>query len=71
VSVKGVGYAPIDTNAMKGDLEGKNGQQIRDYFNGKSDIRSATIKLSPFWVRHAPSKPSKIYIDILHEEAVQ
>lgn len=68
VSVQGTGYAPVDTAAIKRDISGKDSQAIHDYFNGKEGIQSATITLSPFWVRTVPSDPDRTTIDINYSQ---
>lgn len=71
ITVKGTGYAPVDTDAIKRDIGGKNTQNIRDYFKDKAGIRSATVTLSPFWVTKVPAQPSKINIELLYGQGDQ
>ena len=66
VTVTGTGYAPLDTNAIATDLEGKNGQAVRDYFAARSDVESASTFLSPFWARHVPGDTDHITITIVY-----
>lgn len=67
VAVTGTGYAPVDTDAIRKDIQGKTGQQIHDYFTGRDGVRSALATLSPFWVRSAPKDPGHISIDINYD----
>jgi hypothetical protein len=71
VSVKGKGYAPVDTEAIVRDIAGKNATSIRDYFRDREGVESATVTLSPFWVRSVPTKTSKISIDVIYSGAAQ
>ncbi len=71
VTVKGMGYAPVDTDAIKQDIGGKNTANIQSYFKDKEGIRSATVTLSPFWVRSVPSNPAKIEIELVYDEGGQ
>ncbi|MCC6405129.1 MAG: hypothetical protein IT405_01965 [Candidatus Yanofskybacteria bacterium] len=65
LSLTGSGYQPIDVSAIQKDVAGKNGSEIREYFRQQSEIQSATITLSPFWVRSAPAKSGRIHVDIV------
>jgi hypothetical protein len=64
VSVQGPGYVPLDTDAIIADIKGKGAAQIRDYFAAKEGVESATVTLSPFWVRKVPTKDSRITVEI-------
>lgn len=71
VNIKGTGYEPVDTDAVKRDIEGKNTASIRDYFNDKAGIQSAAVTLSPFWVREVPKNPAKINVELLYNQPDQ
>ncbi len=71
VSVKGKGYAPVDTETIVRDIAGKNATSIRDYFRDREGVESATVTLSPFWVRSVPTKTSKITIEVMYSGAAQ
>lgn len=68
VTVKGIGYMPVDTDAIKRDIGGKNIKAISDYFKSREGVRSATVTMSPFWVRSVPTNPAKIDIELLHDQ---
>lgn len=71
VSAKGTGYTPVDTDTIKKDISGKNSAAIRDYFKDREGVQSATITLSPFWVRAVPKNPERTIIDIAYPQAGQ
>lgn len=71
VTVKGMGYMPVDTDAIKRDIGGKNTEDIRAYFKDKEGVRSAMVTLSPFWVSKVPENASKIDIELLYEDSGQ
>jgi hypothetical protein len=64
VTAKGNGYTPVDQNMIVADIKGKDAQGFRDYFKDKEGIESATVSLSPFWVRSLPSKPERIKLQL-------
>jgi hypothetical protein len=64
VTVKGPGYEPIDVDAIRNDVKGKGSTQIKEYFAQRDGIESATVSLSPFWVRSVPTRDSRIDIDV-------
>lgn len=66
VSVKGTGYLPVDTDAIRTDIAGRNAEGVRDYFRDREGVQSATVTLSPFWVRRVPQNPEKIRIELLY-----
>jgi len=67
VSVKGPGYAPVDADAIRADIRGRNAAQVQDYFRDREGIHSAMVSLSPFWVRSIPDKNDRIDIRVLWE----
>lgn len=71
VAVQGTGYVPMDTEAIKRDISGKNSQEIRDYFKNREGVQSANITLSPFWVRTVPNDLKKTTIDVTYDQAGQ
>jgi hypothetical protein len=58
VHVKGNGYHSIKIDDLKESLKGKTSEQAQAVFRESADIKSATIKLSPFWVRRIPENPA-------------
>lgn len=67
VSVKGTGYMPVDTDVIAKDITGKNSQSIQDYFKDREGVLSATVTLSPFWVRSVPKQTEDITVELIHE----
>jgi|GEM_PF-2424802 len=65
VSIQGKGYSPINTETIQRDIAGKSAPDIRDYFRNKEGVESATVSLSPFWVRSVPSNIGKIDVQLL------
>jgi hypothetical protein len=63
ISIKGPGYELLNTDAIRNDIKGMHAAEIRDYFAHKEGVESATVSLSPFWVRSVPSKDSRITIE--------
>ncbi len=70
VRIKGTAFKPIDIELVKKSIAGKEGERVREFFRNKEEFRSATISLSPFWVRSVPSELSKILVDIQYDAAV-
>jgi hypothetical protein len=70
VTVTGPGYEPLDTEAITADIKGMNGVQIREYFATADGVESATVELSPFWVRKVPKKDARITVEIRYERPV-
>lgn len=66
VTVKGTGYMPVDVDAIKRDIGGKNAEEMHAYFTDKEGVLSATVKLSPPWVRRAPQNTAKISVKLLY-----
>lgn len=71
VSAQGTGYVPVDAAAITEDILGKNSAAIRDYFKDREGVQSATITLSPFWVRTVPKNQKRTVIDIAYPQATQ
>lgn len=67
VAIKGNGYTPIDKDAIKSDLFGKNESEIKKYFENLEDINSARVILSPFWVNKVPKDPESVDLKIIYE----
>lgn len=63
VAVSGPGYANVDVKGLVTNLTGKNEAQIKAYLQGVSEISSANVILSPFWIRTIPTDPTKVYIN--------
>ncbi|MCC6934276.1 MAG: baseplate J/gp47 family protein [Candidatus Yanofskybacteria bacterium] len=68
LALTGSGYQPLDIEAIQKDVAGKKSAGIREYFQGKAEVQSATATLSPFWVRTAPKNPARIRVDIVFPE---
>ncbi len=66
VGITGKGYAPIDIDAIRRDIAGKSSVGVRDFFHNREGVESATVTLSPFWVRSVPAKTSKIDIQVVY-----
>lgn len=67
-SITGTGYAPLDRQAITNDIKGKDSGQVQAYFKDRAGVASATVTLSPFWVRSVPANPAKITLDIRYED---
>lgn len=64
VGVIGNGYMSVDVQTIAQELSGKNSEGFRAYFKDKEGIKSATLSLSPFWVRHIPKDIAHIEIEL-------
>jgi hypothetical protein len=64
VTLKGTGYVPVDEDTIRTEIAGKNAQSIKDYFKDREGVQSATVTLSPFWVRKVPQNVDKIRIEL-------
>jgi len=53
-----------DINSLKNLIVGKNEAQIRQIFEGRSEIEKARILFWPFWVKTVPTNLDKIKITI-------
>jgi hypothetical protein len=63
VLTKDTAAVPIlDEQAIKANSKGKKESQIRDYINTYPGVKNVDVKLSPFWVSHAPKNTGKIKI---------
>ncbi|MFH1187417.1 MAG: hypothetical protein V1688_00985 [bacterium] len=49
----------------KENLAGLNEGEIKNYFMGFEDVKSADVKFSPFWVRRAPNLTDRIDIILI------
>jgi hypothetical protein len=52
----------IDINAVKENAKGKKESEIRNYVNTYPGVKNVDVKLSPFWISHAPKKAGKITV---------
>jgi hypothetical protein len=68
VSIEGTAYAPLDTAQIAADIAGKDGEMVRSYFRGRSDIGSADVKLTPFWVSRVPSEIRDITVELSYDD---
>lgn len=66
VTIKGTGYVPVDTDLIAREIAGKNAASIRDYFRDREGVQSATVTLSPFWVRKVPQNVKDIRIELMY-----
>lgn len=66
VSINNSLVSSVNIEDLKESVAGKGTDDIRRVIAGQSQIQSATITFSPFWVTRAPQNPSKIDITILN-----
>lgn len=66
VLVKGNVYTKINETMILNDLTGKKNNEIRDYLQNNSDIESARVVLSPFWIRKFPKDKEKITYQLVY-----
>lgn len=59
----------IDVASVKKQVAGKKAGDIKAALNGWAGVKSVDVKLSPFWVSKAPSKPSKIKVILTESKA--
>ncbi len=64
--VHGVAYTKVDQEKIVSDLLGKPEQAIRDYLKSANGVGSATVILSPFWVRTIPRDPGRVHLEITY-----
>lgn len=64
VSVIGYAVNKLDLEKTKGDLLGKNKEEVTQYFKQKEEIVDVDVKFWPFWVKKVPSNRSRIEIKI-------
>ncbi|OGN09009.1 MAG: hypothetical protein A3C64_00215 [Candidatus Yanofskybacteria bacterium RIFCSPHIGHO2_02_FULL_41_12] len=67
VSVKGNGYAQINTQKILSDILGNNTAQIKNYFQNAKEITSAKVLLSPFWIKKIPKNKEKIRLNLIYD----
>jgi len=67
IQVTGPGYAPIDSEQIITDVVGKKSAAIRTYFAENENIKSATLELSPPWVRSVPTNRERVKVQINYE----
>ena len=58
----------IDVASVKKQVAGKKSGDIKAALNGWAGVKSVDVKLSPFWVSKAPSKPSKIKVVLTEDK---
>jgi hypothetical protein len=68
VALEGMAYAPLDTAQIASDIADKDGDMVRSYFRGRSDIGSADVKLTPFWVSRVPSDTDDIVVELSYDQ---
>ena len=54
----------LDTDKIRNDILGLNGDAIRAYFGQRPDITSTKVILSPFWVKSIPGDPAKVRLNL-------
>jgi hypothetical protein len=52
----------IDVNAVKQNAKGKKESEIKNYVNTYPGVKDVDVKLSPFWISHAPKETGKITV---------
>ena len=52
----------IDIATVKNQVGGKKSNEIKTMISAYPGVENVDVKLSPFWVEHAPKKPSKISV---------
>jgi len=57
----------MDAASISTDIMGKKSADIRRYFSDNEDVQSATLELSPPWVRSVPTKPEKVHVEVVYE----
>ena len=67
VHVAGNAASVIDQEKILKEIAGMDEETIRNYFKNISEIESARIILSPFWVKSIPKDSGKITIEIERE----
>lgn len=67
ILITGPAYSNINKEKIMTDLIGKNENQIKDYIKSMTDIVSARVILSPFWVRKVPANQTKIKFEVQYE----
>lgn len=55
---------PIDINAFKRQIVGKNELDLKTFIFAQPDIEKATISFWPFWVKKAPNNINKVNITV-------
>lgn len=66
VSVSGPAYAKIDSKKIISDLAGKSEKNLRDYIKKDSNVASARVILSPFWLQKIPKDQAKIGLEVVY-----
>jgi hypothetical protein len=63
--IKGRVLWPIDAEAIKRDIAGKNEILMREYFSRRSEVAEVEVSFWPFWVKAVPVNLDKINIEVL------
>jgi len=63
--IKGKAVWPIDAEAIKKDIAGKNEASMREYFGQNSEVAEVKVSFWPFWVKSVPVNVDKIGIKVL------
>jgi len=54
----------VSEDKLRGDIAGKNEQELGEYFGNMSGVKSVDINLWPFWVKEVPESLDKINITV-------
>jgi hypothetical protein len=52
----------LDQEKVKGEIAGKNKEELNEYFSKMSGIKSVSVNFWPFWVTSVPEAGDKIYL---------
>lgn len=66
LAVSGTAYMKVDQEKIISDLLGKPEEEIRNYLRSAPGVGSATVILSPFWVRTMPSDRSRVRMEMAY-----
>ncbi len=64
VGVKGNTVQDFDGNKFRGEIAGKTENEVRSLFSKLTDLASAKLKISPFWIGRMPADERKIKVVI-------
>lgn len=61
--------AQIDTEALKKEIAGKKGGDVKNLIQGRPGVKDVAVDFSPFWVNKVPKKPAKVTIIVENIDA--
>jgi hypothetical protein len=64
MSAKAIAGPQIDETSIKQQSEGQKSGQIQSDLASNPDVKSVTVKISPFWISSVPKNPSRITVNI-------